>query len=80
MSENSALLVRIYGSHRRLLPEGDEARVPYVSGETVKGLLSRLNVPLDEVGALVVNGILVSQEFVLSPGDQVSIMSPVAGG
>ncbi len=72
--------VRVYGSHRRILPEGDAAIVDHVAGETLKGLLTRLNVPPEEVGVLVVNGSIVTDKFVLSPGDQVCIMSPVAGG
>jgi sulfur carrier protein ThiS len=72
--------VRIYGSRRRLLPQGDAAVVPYVARESVKALLSRLNVPDEEVWLIVVNEVLVSEDFVLSPGDKVGIMSPVGGG
>lgn len=72
--------VRVYGSHRRMFPQGEETTVDYVANETLKGLLSRLNVPGDEVGVLVVNDALVSPEFILSPGDRVAIMSPVSGG
>lgn len=80
MAETRTIEVQVYGSHRRLLPEGDVASVGYVAGETVKGLLSRLNIPCDEIGVLVVNDVLVNDKFVLSPGDRVAIMSPVGGG
>lgn len=80
MSQNRVLEVRVYGSHRRLLPEGDTAIVPYVPGETIKALLDRLTVPRDEVGVLAVNGAVAGEEYVLCPGDKVAIMSPVSGG
>lgn len=72
--------VRVYGSHRMLLPGGDTAVVPFVAGETLKALLKRLNVPDEEVWLLVVNEVLVDEDYVLSPGDKVGVMSPVAGG
>lgn len=72
--------VRVYGSHRRLLPKGDFAVVPYVEGESIKGLLGRLNIPDEEVWLVVVNEVLVSKDFILSPRDKVGIMSPVGGG
>lgn len=72
--------VRVYGSHRRLLPDGDTAVAPYVAGETLKGLLTRLNIPDEEVWLLVVNEVLVDENYVLQPGDKVGVMSPVVGG
>ncbi len=72
--------VRVYGSHKRLLPQGDVAVVPYREGETVKALLSRLKIPDEDVWLVVVNEVLVGEEFVLSPGDKVGVMSPVGGG
>ncbi|MGE5579576.1 MAG: MoaD/ThiS family protein [Bacillota bacterium] len=72
--------VRVYGSPKRLLPEGDTAMVALVEGETVKALLRRLNIPDEDVWLVVVNEVVVSEDFILSPGDKVGIMSPVSGG
>lgn len=72
--------VRVYGSHKRLLPQGDSAVVPYIEGETVKALLMRLNIPDEDVWLVVVNEVLVGEGFLLSPGDKVGVMSPVGGG
>jgi len=80
ISPEKSVEVRVYGSHRRLLPGGDVAVVPYVAGETVKALLRRLKIPDEEVWLIVVNETLVDEVFVLSPGDKVGVMSPVSGG
>lgn len=72
--------VRVYGSHKRLLPEGDTALVPYTEGQTVKDLLRALNIPDEDVWLVAVNDVVVSEGFVLSPGDIVGVMSPVSGG
>ncbi|MEX0975018.1 MAG: MoaD/ThiS family protein [Bacillota bacterium] len=72
--------MRVYGSHKRLLPQGDVAVVPYLDGETVQALLTRLNIPDEDIWLIVVNEVLVSEDFMLSPGDKVGVMSPVGGG
>lgn len=72
--------VRIYGSHKQLLPQGDVAVVPCEEGETVKALLTRLHIPDEDIWLIVVNEVLVGEDFVLSPGDKVGVMSPVGGG
>ena len=72
--------VQAYGSRKRLFPDGDVAMVPYVPGETVKELLERLKVPDEDVWMIVVNNQTVNQDYVLSQGDRVGIMSPVEGG
>ena len=72
--------VQVYGSHKRLLPDGDVAMVPYIPGETIKGLLKRLKVQDEDVWVVVVNNRTVNDEYVVSPGAKVGIMSPVGGG
>ncbi len=72
--------VQVYGSHKRLLPDGDVATVPYVPGETVRELLGRLQVPDEDVWMVVINNEKANEDHVISPGDKVGIMSPVEGG
>lgn len=75
-----AITVRVFGSHRRILKQGHMDTVKYVPGETVAQLLQRLGVHEHEVWMVIVNGKTVSENYVLAPGDEVSIMSPVNGG
>jgi sulfur carrier protein ThiS len=77
---NGKILVRSYGSHRRLFPDGDTIEVDYIEGETVRALLDRLKVPDEEVWLVTIGEEIVEEDFVLSPGDTVNIMSPVLGG
>ncbi len=72
--------VRVYGSHKRLLPEGDTALVRYIEGQTVKDLLRTLKIADEDVWLVAVNEVVVDEGFVLSPGDVVGIMSPISGG
>ncbi len=72
--------VRVYGSHKRLLPQGDVAVVPFIEGESVKALLKRLNIPDEDVWLVVINDALATEDYVLSAGDKVGVMSPVSGG
>jgi len=72
--------VRVYGSPKRLLPDGDVALVEFVQGETVNALLNRLKIADEDVWMVTVNEVAVGEDYVLSPGDKVGIMSPVSGG
>lgn len=72
--------VQAYGSRKRLLPEGDVAIVPYIPGETVKKFLERLKVLDEDVWMIVVDNRQVNDDYVLSPGAKVGIMSPVEDG
>jgi sulfur carrier protein ThiS len=80
MDDEKNVEVRVYGSHKRLLPQGDAAVVSYQEGETIKSLLTRLHIPDEDVWLIVVNEVLVAEDFILSPGDKVGVMSPVSGG
>lgn len=74
------ITVTVYGSRKRLLPDGDWAKVPYVSGETVEELLTRLGISQEDVWMLTVNNQGVERDHTLSAGDEIGIMCPVEGG
>ncbi len=74
------ITVRAYGSRKKLLPDGDSAKVPYVLGETVGGLLARLNISEENVWMVLVNNQRVDRNHTLLEDDEIGIMSPVDGG
>jgi len=47
---------------------------------TIRGLLRRLNVPMDKVKIIFLNGIHASGEESLKDGDRIGVFPPVAGG
>ena len=59
----------------------DEAdRIPISAETTVKLLLEHLNVPIEKVHLIFVNGVRKTLDTPLSNGDRVGIFPPVAGG
>ncbi len=49
-------------------------------GTTIAGLLKDLNVPLDAVKIMFVNGVHASDDTVLKDGDRLGVFPPVGGG
>lgn len=61
------------GSHgNRVLEVGE--------GATIVEILTRLNVPLDKVRVIFLNGLHATGEEELKEGDRVGVFPPVAGG
>lgn len=61
------------GSHgNRILEIGE--------GTTILEILKRLEVPLDKVKVIFLNGLHATGEEVLKEGDRVGVFPPVAGG
>jgi molybdopterin converting factor small subunit len=52
----------------------------YSSGKTVKSIIEELNLPEDDIGATLINGIHVEEDAVLKDGDTLSIFPLVGGG
>jgi len=77
----SVITVRLHGNLRRFLPSGREVlKVSPKAAATVAALLAYLDMPQDEVASVGVNGRLAEPTQTLTPGDQVDIFAPVAGG
>ena len=52
----------------------------YKNGITPKDIILRLNIELDDVAILLINGIYSPSEQELEDGDVVSLFPPVGGG
>lgn len=75
--------LRLIGSYRKLFPpetKGNAIEVEIPRGTSVAGLLSQFKVPLTEDSVVVVNGLSVGWEMMLTEGDEVSAFSAMAGG
>jgi sulfur carrier protein ThiS len=70
--------LNLYASLARFAPRTGPMEV----GEdtTILGLLRRLDVPLDKVKIIFLNGIHASGNETLREGDRVGVFPPVAGG
>jgi len=71
--------LKCYATLAPLTPAGANA-FPIKEGETVKALAERLNIPLEEVKIVFVNGLAAELDRVLADGDRVGIFPPVGGG
>lgn len=49
-------------------------------GTTIRGLLERFRVPLEQVRIIFLNGIHASGDEILKHGDRVGVFPPVGGG
>lgn len=52
----------------------------YQPGTTVKKVIDELNLPLDDIGATLINGRHVEEDIELQEGDMLSIFPLVGGG
>lgn len=52
----------------------------YQSGTTVKSIIEELDLPEDDIGATLVNGRHVEEDYQLQDGDTLSIFPLVGGG
>ena len=52
----------------------------YTPGTVVRTVLDELNLPLDDIGAILINGRHVEEDAALQEGDMLSIFPLVGGG
>lgn len=75
--------VRIFATLRRHYPHlgiGEAMPVEMPDGATVGQLMNHLQLPLDHVKVVFVNGIARGQDHPLVDGDEVGVFPPVGGG
>jgi sulfur carrier protein ThiS len=70
--------LNLYASLARFVPRTGPMEI---DGETtILGLLRRLDVPMDKVKIIFLNGIHASGQESLKEGDRIGVFPPVAGG
>ena len=70
--------LNLYASLARFVPRTGPMEVDKET--TILGLLRRLDVPLEKVKIIFLNGIHASGNETLREGDRVGVFPPVAGG
>ena len=75
------VVVKLLGSLRKSLPEGQEQAVLEVpEGTTVRGALRAAGVPEDRTWNASIEGILVYEDTELKQRDYLIVFPPIAGG
>ncbi len=75
--------VRLFASLRRRYPHlgiGEPISVELPEGATLDQLVEHLQLPVNEVKVIFVNGIVRGKDHPLADGDEVGIFPPVGGG
>jgi molybdopterin converting factor small subunit len=73
----------LYASLSRYLPEGTNGKscsMEIEGGATVKEILNQLQVPMNTVKIIFLNGVHATGDAVLKDGDRLGVFPPVAGG
>lgn len=71
--------LRLFASLGHLMPpKADQYPIP--AEQTVKDLLEALNVPLDDVQLVFINGVKQDMTSTLNDGDRIGIFPPIGGG
>jgi len=75
--------LKLYASFSRYKPqqvEGEPGMVDIPEGMTINGLLKKLEIPLEAVKIMFLNGLHAKGDEVLQEGDRLGVFPPVAGG
>jgi sulfur-carrier protein len=76
--------LKLYASLSKYMPlallEKKQGYLEIGQGTTIKALLQSLNVPLETVKLIFVNGVHAKDDDVLKDGDRLGVFPPVAGG
>jgi molybdopterin converting factor small subunit len=77
------VVLSLYASLSKYLPDdanGKSCTVEIHEGTKVGQMLERLNVPVESVKMIFLNGIHAEIDTALKDGDRVGVFPPVAGG
>ncbi len=75
--------VKLIATYRDHLPPGTEGNVAEIEvppGATVAEVVSRFGIPLDDSSVIVLNGLTVPLDTLVTEGDEVAAFSAIAGG
>lgn len=72
------ILVKLFATLRE--GRGKTVDFPYHEGLTAGEIINSLEIPMEEVAILLVNGRSAKAHQVITPGDYLSIFPPVGGG
>ena len=75
--------VRLYATFRKYYPKAKKSgaiKLSIRNGVTLQQLYARLNIPLEEVKIVMVNGRAQNHSYAFSDGDRIAIFPPVGGG
>jgi sulfur carrier protein ThiS len=70
--------LNLYASLARFVPRTGPMEIE--NDTTILGLLRRLNVPMEKVKIIFLNGIHATGQESLKEGDRIGVFPPVAGG
>lgn len=71
--------LKLFASLTRFSPD-DTEKIPISPGTSVEQLLRQLNVPVEKVHLIFINGVRKTRDTPLNDADRVGIFPPVAGG
>ena len=75
--------VKLFGTYREHLPPGTNGSIAEVDvppGSTVREILTPFEIPMDDSSVILLNGLNVSPDIVVTEGDTVAAFSAIAGG
>jgi len=75
--------VKLIATYRDHLPPGAQGNIATVDvppGSTVAAVLTPFGIPLDDSSVIVLNGLTVDLDTLVSEGDTISAFSAIAGG
>jgi molybdopterin converting factor small subunit len=75
--------VKLIANYREHLPpeaKNGVVELDVADGTTVREVISRFDIPLDETSVIVLNGVTVDLSTKLKSGDSVTAFSAIAGG
>ena len=75
--------VKLIATYIQHLPPGTEGNITTVdipAGSTVEEILTPFGIPMDDSSVIVLNGLTVPLDTLVSDGDTISAFSAIAGG
>ena len=75
--------IKLIATYQKLLPPGTKGNVVPLEvpdGTTLGQVMTRFEVPLDDTSVILLNGLTVPLDTILSEGDTAAAFSAIAGG